>query len=107
MTTRFAITRTIIIKCKSKKIIRPKRCVLVRVHLDGRPSLWYKKQLLDYEEVDQPIKKPRVKTGDDSQRRSFIARKNKGHTPGSQFNPNWLTRHNRNKEDYGLNNPRA
>lgn len=76
---------------RSARHIRPKHKLMVKKHLGGKITLWYKETLVPYQFVAYEVKvqeKPRL--GDDLIKRSQIARANKNKSPWSQFNPNWL-----------------
>ena len=76
----------------TRKIIRPKHFVTVREHLDGRLTLWYKKQLLAYKKINKPEIKIQVHKDYSSSQRSLSARRNKNHSPWSLHNRDGFSR---------------
>ena len=70
--------------------IKPKQRILVRKHLDGNLSVWYKENRLTAMRIERVARTVRMKTGYDVAKCSKRSRCNKWKTPWSQFNPQWL-----------------
>jgi molybdenum-dependent DNA-binding transcriptional regulator ModE len=76
------------IKKTTPLLVRPKAKVMVRCHLDGKLTIWYKDHTLPFKKVaERPKQTPAMKKVEEytSAKRSAIAKKNKLKSPWSKY----------------------
>lgn len=72
--------------------VRPKATILVRKHLDGLVTAWYKNEKLSVCLLDKKPQKPEIEVRHKPQGLSAhqAGRIGKRRSPWGQYNPNWL-----------------
>ncbi len=81
--------------------IKPKSKIIIRKHLDGSISAWFKQQPLPIEKLSErpkpEIKPPLVSTKPSSSTVKEAPKSNKAKTPWARFNKHWLNPKKENK----------
>lgn len=79
--------------------LRPKQKVTVRRHLDDSISVWFNQNKVVFTAIEAPVRTGYVKRARDMVAHANKARANKHKTPWGQFNPAWLSKHNKKSSD--------
>lgn len=76
--------------------VRPKQQVELRLHLNGKVSLWRLGKRISYKTIEAPVKLKEAwvkQRSISSVKLSLAGRKGKANSPWKQFNPGWLKGH--------------